>query len=402
MVFSATLPQLLPAMFSTSLGLLLPSLIVSFHLTSLLAGLVVSITSLAATVSVALSGMAVSRLGERRVLLLGMASFVISLLAAASSQSTLLLLSAFGMTGLGGGLMITPCYSMIAKLLPEKGVGAGLVGAAFSVGSVVGPAMAGYLVVVAGWRLPLLVLSSIGGAALVMFFLGTRAFAFVKQTEGGRSVGLGLRSLLNGNLLMVGVAMLLGDLAAAAYTAWTPDFVIAKFGLAESSLSFLGTVIGAGLGLGGIGGILGGRLYDRLGGRSTSIGIGIAASLLTGALYLAGSLESTLLLAVGFGFLLNWYWVVLTAMSQLNRPVLLQPMAIGLVQTMALVGSAFGPALVGYLAGGTSPSDLAMIFGTTVPYLVFLFLFVAAYRGKAQARPKGGAVSRNPSSPPPG
>ncbi|MGE2716212.1 MFS transporter [Mycolicibacterium litorale] len=94
------------------------------------------------------------RTGLRRTLLLGSALFVTGAVAAGMAWSMPALLAARAAQGLGGGMTLVSMYVVVGRGYPEqlRPRGFALLGTAWAIASIIGPAIAGYLSDHVSWR----------------------------------------------------------------------------------------------------------------------------------------------------------------------------------------------------------------------------------------------------------
>jgi DHA1 family tetracycline resistance protein-like MFS transporter len=134
---------------------LLPFLTAEFAMTPLMVGAVQSANAVAQLLAVPVIGVLADRHGRRPLLLLCVAgTFVSFALLAAARSPAMILLSRVLDGALGGNISLA--NACIADLTtPEtRGKGMGLVGAAFGLGFIVGPAVGGILAQQYGWWVP--------------------------------------------------------------------------------------------------------------------------------------------------------------------------------------------------------------------------------------------------------
>ena len=110
-------------------------------------------------------------------------------------------------------------------------------------------------------------------------------------------------------------------------------------------------LFGVGIGLGGLGIFVAGFLFDRIGGRTSAIMGGAAATVATLGVYLSSSLLMAVALVIVGSFFFNWFWTLLTVMSQTSVPKESRSASTSLVQTAAFLGAFVGPGLAGLWAG---------------------------------------------------
>ncbi|MDR7418365.1 MAG: MFS transporter [Armatimonadota bacterium] len=128
---------------------ILPFLAKRFGASPLQMGLLITGWSVAQFVSSPFWGLCAERFGRKPVLLAGLAGYAVAFLAQALAPSYALLLAARVMGGLVSSSVLPSGQAIAADLTPptERGAVMGLIGAAFGVGFLVGPALGGVLTV---------------------------------------------------------------------------------------------------------------------------------------------------------------------------------------------------------------------------------------------------------------
>jgi EmrB/QacA subfamily drug resistance transporter len=172
--------------------------------------------------------------GRRRVLLLGLAAFMVASVAAAAAASAGELIAARAVQGLAGALMVPQVFGLIRDLFSEHEIGKalGVFGGAMGLSAMLGPIVSGGLIGAdlfgTGWRMIFLVNVPIGMLALVA---GARLLpAPTRQRHGER---LDLRGVL---LAGAGMFLLVFPLIEGHELGW-PAWI---FGLLIASVVVLG------------------------------------------------------------------------------------------------------------------------------------------------------------------
>jgi EmrB/QacA subfamily drug resistance transporter len=108
---------------------------------------VVTAYLLTSTVTVPIAGKMSDVLGRRAVLLAGVAIFVLGSFLSGSSANIEQLIIWRGLQGIGGGILMSNAFTIIGDLFAprERGKWQGLLGGIFSLASVVGPVLGGFL-----------------------------------------------------------------------------------------------------------------------------------------------------------------------------------------------------------------------------------------------------------------
>ncbi len=381
----AILPNFTYALFRFSTGVIIPDFEKVYKVADPVAGLLVSASIGCVTLGVILAGYMAAKYGELRAIIVGLILFSVPIggLAFSSGLTAFSLLFLIG--AVGGGIMSTPTYSLAASMLSKrKGTAISFVTASFNVGGLVGPALAGVMLTAYGWPSPFAALGVIGGAVCLLFL---RSHRRIKQYEGRTmNVGRSFRRMMgNRGLVVLAASNFFADLGFVAYTSWIPKFLIAGFGVRGGSVVVIDSTFGVAIGLGGIGVLLAGILFDRIGGRKASLLGGFATTVLTFVLFSTNSLVSAILLVVATGFVFNWFWVLITSMAQANVDKESQSLAISFVQTAGFVGAFLGPGLAGLIGGESGVTSDALIATVTLPYLAYTVILLLGYRDPSKS-----------------
>lgn len=147
---------------------LLPYYAQTFGANPFMTGLLVAIYAAAQMISAPLWGRLSDRIGRRPVLLIAIGATTAGFLLLASAQSLLVLFLARLIDGLGGGsISVAQAYITDSTDTKNRARGLGLVGAAFGLGFIIGPAVGG-LLSRWGYSVPALVAA---GLAFINFIL---------------------------------------------------------------------------------------------------------------------------------------------------------------------------------------------------------------------------------------
>jgi len=161
------------------------------------------------------------------------------------------------------------------------------------------------------------------------------------------------------------------------YLSWTPDFLQRAFGVTGNLVAVVDLLFGIGIGVGGIGVFAAGMLLDRTGGKRSAVLGGGVATLATLGLYLSGSLIAGLLLMLVGSFFLNWFWSLVTVMSQLKVGDNQRSAATSVVQAAGFVGACAGPGLAGLLGGAEA---VPLLLTVVLPYVAYEVVITFVYR----------------------
>ena len=318
------------------------------------------------------------RVGRKPVILLGLLGSFVSYLSLALAGSLQMIFLARILGGIGGA-NFPAAQAYIADLTtPEnRAKGMGLVGAAFGLGFIFGPAIGGLL--------------SRFGPATPMWFAAMLCFANVvaayfllpesrPATERSKTLGrleAFRHATANRALLLVLALYFMVPMAFSGFEATFALFSAARFGYTTTSIGFLFAFIGFVLAV--VQGVLVGKVVNRIGERRLIPLAILAIAISIGMLPFVSSVPMLLvalgLLAVGMGFNSP---SLSSMVSRLSNPED-QGGMLGLAASMSSLGRVVGPASGGYLYDA---------FGMTTPYLsaaaVMFIAFLIALGGLRQ------------------
>lgn len=309
------------------------------------------------------------RIGRKPIILLGLMGSALSYLTLALAPSLAFLFMA-RIVGGAAGATIPAAQAYIADVTtPEnRAKGMGMVGAAFGLGFIFGPAIGGVLGRISPetpmWCASILCLLNFIAAWI---FLPESRHA-EHRTEGLTRAAALKRALLKPQLVIV---LALYFIVMAAFSGFEVTFALfseRRFGFTTSSIGFLFAFIGLVLAL--VQGFLVGRVVGRIGeARLISMAIfGIAVGLVMVAF--AWSVPTLLValgvLAVGMGFNSP---SLSSMVSRLSDPQD-QGGILGLASSLASLGRVVGPAWGGYLYDA---------YGMTTPYVSAAAIMLVAF-----------------------
>ncbi len=291
------------------------------------------------------------RYGRKPVLLCSLIGSATGYILMANATSLAMLFLARILAGVAGASVGT-ASAYIADITPpeNRSKRIGLIGAAFGIGFVLGPAIGGILsqwsVIAPFWFAAVL---SISNAVLMWFVLPEpdrhaarqRGPANLKQTfEEAGSWRLGVITLI----YFVGIA------GFAIVTVIFPQVSHRRFSLNQSQISFIFVMvglIGAAIQGGGIG-----RLVKRFGDVNLAIaGFAIMAVSMI-MMPLAGSVPLFLLFTAVLAVGNSLSQPTINAIASKGASAALQGRVLGVVQSAGSLGRVFGPVLAGFLLSG--------------------------------------------------
>jgi len=279
------------------------------------------------------------------------------------------------LNGLGSGLMLTPTYSVVGRLVPRsRGVGTGAISGLYNIGGFVGPVLTSTFLATSGWRTPFAVM---GGAGIVVAILVLFSLRVPPPDVRARSSRATLSSRLSllrqRNILIIGAAIFLADLAFLAFISWAPTFMRKELSMPPEQV---GSFFGLAIAIGAVGVVSMGCLFDRIGGKQATL---LAAAMSAGLTFLflvrPGGSWLTVLFLILAGFVTNTFWSLLSALAQVSVDESQVGTATGIIQNIGFVGAMIGPSIAGYLVSGL-PISSALIITVSLPYLIYALLVI--------------------------
>jgi multidrug resistance protein len=308
------------------------------------------------------------RIGRRPIILIGLAGSCVSYLVLALAGSLSLIFLARIVGGIAGANIPTAQAYIADVTTPEnRARGMGLVGAAFGLGFIFGPALGGILSHL-GPSAPMWFASALCGANLLAawFLLPESRHASPARVALGRLDSLRL-AMRDRRLILL---LSLYFIVTAAFSGFEATFALfseRRFGFTVSTIGYLFAFIGGTLAL--VQGMLVGRAVARIGeARLIPIAIaiiGLGIGLVPFAWSIPALLGAVGTLAVGMGF----NGPALSSMVSRLTHADDQGGMLGLASSLASLGRVVGPAWGGLLFD---------TMGTTTPYLsAAAIMFVA-------------------------
>lgn len=168
-----SLPMLMSSLDTSIANVALPTLAREFGASFQGVQWVVLAYLLAITTLIVSVGRLGDMVGRRRLLLAGIALFTLASLACGVAPTLGLLIAARAAQGLGAAIMMALSLAFVGETVPPERIGRtmGLLGTMSAVGTALGPALGGLLIVTAGWRSIFLVNLPVG---LLTLFLAQR------------------------------------------------------------------------------------------------------------------------------------------------------------------------------------------------------------------------------------
>jgi MFS transporter, FSR family, fosmidomycin resistance protein len=271
--------------YTSAMYLLLPLLAADLHLSYAQVGLLKTLVSGGQSLFQLPGGMVAERLGERRMLALGLAVLSGAFLLLAPSGAFLTVATLCLLVGIGASLQHPLSSSLVSRAYEANGrrTAMGTYNFAGDVGKVAFPAALSGLILVLSWRGAVELLGALGLAAALLVWMGGRARerTVAAAAEGGeqlpKSRGWGILDRRRfAGLVAVGM---LDESARAAFLTFVP-FLLAQRGATPEQMGLLFTLVFAG---GAFGKFVCGPLAERLG----AVRMVVVTELLTGIAILA-------------------------------------------------------------------------------------------------------------------
>lgn len=129
-----------------------------------------TIYMLTSTIAIILFGKLSDLYGRKRILIGGIALFMLSSVACGLSSNMLQLIIFRGIQGIGGGILITIPFIVVAELFPprQRGKYTGILASVFGLSNVLGPILGGVITDFMGWQWVFFVNVPVGVAAIAM------------------------------------------------------------------------------------------------------------------------------------------------------------------------------------------------------------------------------------------
>jgi DHA1 family tetracycline resistance protein-like MFS transporter len=333
------------------------------------------------------------RYGRKPVLLCSLVGSAAGYLLMANAASLAILFAARILAGIAGASVGT-ASAYIADITPpeDRSKRIGLIGAAFGIGFVLGPAIGGILshfsVIAPFWFAAIL---SVLNAILMWIVLPE------PERHTARQKGPLMDTFEQAGSWRLGVITVTYFIAIAGFAIVTviyPQVSLRRFELNQSQISYIFVMmglIGAAIQGGGIG-----RLAKRFGDASLAI-IGFALMAVSMMLMpFASSVPVFLLFSVGLAIGNSLSQPTVNAMASKGASAALQGRVLGVVQSAGSLGRVFGPVIAGFLLTGDHLRPNAQ-YGNT-PFLVGGVIMAFAF-GLATTLHRSEPVAREMPSP---
>jgi DHA1 family tetracycline resistance protein-like MFS transporter len=329
-------------------------------------GVLLGVFSLMQFVATAILGRTSDRVGRRPILLTTMLFNAAGYLLFAAAQSYPVLFVARVVSGFAGGnISAAQAYMADITTPSERSRGMGIIGAAFGLGFIIGPAVGGLSAHYFGPAAPGLVAA---GLSLVNF-----VSAYFVLPESLRDEHRAVReiwdfshlgdALRHPRLAPLMMAWALAPLAFAGYTVALPLWAGVAFGWKEQQLGWLFTIIGATAAV--VQGYLFGKLAARVGDRSLLVaglfGMALAIAVIP-ALHSSAALYGwTVVLA----FSNSIFGPAATGLVSVFADPTEQGTVLGAAQALGALGRLLGPVVIGKVYDG-SPETAFVLAGAVM------------------------------------
>ncbi|WP_289140620.1 MFS transporter [uncultured Brevibacillus sp.] len=378
-------------MFIAMLGIgliipILPEFLKEFGAGGKTAGYLVAAFGLTQFLFSPIAGEWSDKYGRKIMIVSGLVLFTISNLIFALAEHTWVLYLSRLIGGIGAAAMIPSMLAYVADITSEanRGKGLGLLGAAMSLGFVIGPGIGGFLAEL-GLRMPFYISAAVGAVAAIgsMLFL-SESLAKEKQLAARNdkskkeNIFIQLGTSFRSSYFIMLVLIFTMTFGLANFEVIFPLFVDAKFGYTPRDISIIitvgalaGTIVQA---------ALIGKLITRFGEKK----------LINWTFFLSAVSMVLMLLSGNF-----WYMLVLTVLfftlTSIMRPAINtliskragdeQGFVAGMNNAYMSLGNIFGPAIAGTLYG----------FHLNAPYLfgaiiLVLSLFLSRIEGRRKMK----------------
>ncbi|WP_429806940.1 MFS transporter [Ensifer sp. B1-9] len=451
---SLSLSMLLSSLGTSSANVALPALADAFAASFQAVQWVVLAYLLAITTLIVSVGRLGDIVGRRRLLVAGIALFTAASVICGLTPGFALLIAARAAQGTGAAIMMALTMAFVGEAVPKARTGSamGLLGTMSAVGTALGPSLGGALIAGPGWRAIFLVNVPLG---LVALFLAQRHLPADRKTEGraparfdvpgtlllalslgayalAMTMGRGSFGMLNVALLAaaalgLGLFLLVEARVASPLirpsmfrdpglsvglstnalvsTVMMATLVVGPFYLARGlglDAARVGLVMSIGPVISTFGGVVAGRIVDRLGARSVAA-VGLAAMvagcaalvLLPGLLGVAGYVAAIALLTPGYQLFQAANNTAVMADVAADRRGVVSGLLnlsrnLGLVTGASVMGAVFAWAVATSEIAKAAPEAVAG--GMQVTFAVAGALTAIALAIAVGSRPRGGTV----------
>ena len=206
---------------------------------------VITIYTLAMTVTVPVAGKLSDIYGRKYLYVIGIVWFTIGSALCALSGSMIQLVVFRGLQGIGGGVVMGISMAIIADVFPPAEVGKymGIIMSMSSLASLVGPSLGGFLVDHVGWHWVFLLNVPVGLAAAAVLIIGLPALkqrdTHARQDGQGAQVDYAGAGLIVGFTVPLMLALTWGGKAGNGGYAWNSPVTLVLFVASATALAGL-------------------------------------------------------------------------------------------------------------------------------------------------------------------
>ena len=309
------------------------------------------------------------QIGRKPIILIGLLGSCLSYVTMALAGSLTLLFVARVVGGIAGANIPTAQAYIADVTTPEnRARGMGLMGAAFGLGFIFGPAIGGLLSRFSPETPMWCAAALCFGNFVAAWFLLPESRPASASTRSLSRMEAFRHAMTQPTLLLILALYFIVTMAFSAFEATFALFTEARFGFTAASIGFLFAFIGAIIAL--IQGVFIGRVVKRVGERRVIpvaiLGIAISIGMLTVVWSVPTLLVALGLLAMGMGFNNPSLSSLVSKLSHEDD----QGGILGLASSLASLGRVVGPAWGGYLYDA---------YGMTTPYLGAAGLMLVAF-----------------------
>jgi MFS transporter, DHA1 family, inner membrane transport protein len=381
-ILALVLPSFMYGVYRFSVGFLVPGLESVYAINDATAGVVVSASVGFVGLGVIGSGYLAQRFGDVKAILAGFLIFSVPMGVTTVANSLPVFSGLFLVASFGSGLMITPSYGLASALIPQrKGFAVSFVTSGYNFAGFVGPSATGYLLTAYGWGAPFAAFAVLG---IAFFFVFLAALGRGVRSASTSPLSTFAELLRTKVIRVLAVAAFFADLGFLVYLSWAPKFLLSSFASGGASATTIDTIFGVGLGLGGIGTLAGGALFDRFGGRKSATLAGVLPAIVLFGVFVANSFVLAVVFVLLTGLFANMFWSLITAMCQVSVPEERRTAATSVVQTAGFVGALLGPGIAGVIGGPVPP---VLILTSAAPYVVLAVVVASLYRDPKPSTP---------------
>ncbi|SRR6266576_5181933 len=296
------------------------------------------------------------RIGRRPILLTTIVMNVVGCLLFAAAHSYAVLLVARLFSGFGGG-NISAAQAYVADITTpaERSRGMGIIGAAFGIGFVLGPAIGGFAAHWYGPTAPALVAAGLSVLNFVSayFVLPESLHTDLRATRPLLDLSHLPRALRHEKLAPLMLAWFMAAFAFAGYTVALPLWTGAKFGWRERELGWFFTLIGATAAI--VQGGLFGRIAKRTGDRRLVIAGGFGMAIAIGVVPALRTVPVLYVFTFVLAFSNSIFVPAATGLVSILAEPTEQGTVLGAAQALSALGRLMGPIVLGQVFDVVSP-----------------------------------------------